>query len=1342
MQNYYYDAFISYGRVDSKAFAIKLNEQLKAIGLNVWIDQQDIPLAMDYQEQINDGIEKTHNFIFIISPHSVNSPYCLKEINLAIQYNKRLIPLLHVEQISQATWQQRNPTGTAEEWQKYQTKGLHSSYPNMHPTISKINWVYYRENIDNVEESFANLIKTISEHQEYLEQHTELLIKALEWERNQKQTHYLLIGEERQAAEAWLQRLDRQLPCLAADLHCEFICESTKNANNLLTQVFLAASEQDEGIKEKISKTLMRSSLTVWTSKRDIKTGSQFQKAINQGIEGADNFVYLMSSDSLKSTYCQEELDQALANNKRIIPLLIEEVEEKLIPVKLRQLQHIDLTKYKDETQYSLSIDKLLGELKKEPSYYEKHKILLVKALKWQRQNQNPSLLLRGYNRQHFAAWLQVAQQRKTSPPLPVQEEYITASFNQHEQATLEVFISYSRTDSDLARKLNDQLQELGKTTWFDQESIATGADFQQEIYRGIESSENFLFIISPKSVNSPYCKDEVEYAQKLNKRFVTILHRPLSADDRQNLPEGLATVQWLDFNQHGGEFFANFNELVRTLDTDRDHVRSHTKWQQRAMEWQNNHNNTDLLLRGSEFVLGSEWLFKAETEKKKPAPTALQKELIAQSGKAQEEQLKAIEAQLKRERELTQMALEQLKQAELNQAKALGYYSLSLFNEHKELEAFVEAIRAGKILQKYKTKNPVVIRALQEALYQGSERSRLGGHNTPVVSVSFSPDGETLASGSYDNTIKLWNVESGKEIRTLMGHSNYVYSVSFSPDGETLASGSWDKIIKLWNVETGKEIRTLIGHTDSVRSVSFSPDGVTTASGSDDNTIKLWNVETGKEIRTLIGHNNYVLSVSFSPDGETLASGSWDNTIKLWNVETGKEIHTLIGHSNWVNSVSFSPDGVTLASGSDDNTIKLWNVEIGKEICTLTGHSNYVTSVSFSPDGVTLATGSYDKTIKLWNVETGKEIRTLMWHTDSVRSVSFSPDGETTASGSYDNTIKLSNVETGKEILTLSGHFNPVYSVSFSPDGVTLASGSADKTIKLWNVETEKEIRTLIGHSNSVRSVSFSPDGVTLASGSADKTIKLWNVETGKEILTLSGHTNHVRNVSFSPDGVTLASGSADKTIKLWNVETGKEILTLIGHSNPVRSVSFSPDGVTTASGSDDKTIKLWNVETGKEIRTLIGHSASVTSVSFSPNRVTLASGSDDKTIKLWNVETGKEIRTLIGHSASVTSVSFSPDGVTLASGSYDNTIKLWNVETGKEISTFAVHFYAVWSISFSPDGKTLASGSLDNTIKLWNLYSWTLDLDSLMGRSCDWVRGYLENNPNVSEEDRHLCD
>ena len=234
----------------------------------------------------------------------------------------------------------------------------------------------------------------------------------------------------------------------------------------------------------------------------------------------------------------------------------------------------------------------------------------------------------------------------------------------------------------------------------------------------------------------------------------------------------------------------------------------------------------------------------------------------------------------------------------------------------------------------------------------------------------------------------------SSYHIATLEGDTDGINSVSFSPDGGTLASGSRDGTVKLWDVTTRQIIDTLEGDTDGVNSVSFSPDGGTLALVSWDGTVKLWDVTTRQNIAMLEGDTAGINSVSFSPDGGTLASGSWDKTVKLWNVATRQSIATLEGHGGFVTSVSFSLDGGTLASGSYDKTVKLWNVATRQSIATLEGHTAEVFSVSFSPDGGTLASGSYDKTVKLWNVTTRQNIATLEGHTDGVSSVSFSPDG------------------------------------------------------------------------------------------------------------------------------------------------------------------------------------------------------------------------------------------------------------------------------------------------------------------------------------------------------------
>ncbi|MEG3863741.1 SMI1/KNR4 family protein [Microcoleus sp. herbarium12] len=296
--------------------------------------------------------------------------------------------------------------------------------------------------------------------------------------------------------------------------------------------------------------------------------------------------------------------------------------------------------------------------------------------------------------------------------------------------------------------------------------------------------------------------------------------------------------------------------------------------------------------------------------------------------------------------------------------------------------------------------------------------------------------------------------------IKTFRGHSDSVYTIAFNPDGQTLASGGADRTIKIWDLKTGQEIYTLTEHTDAVVSLIASPDGKTLLSGSADTTIKIWNLSTSQVIHTLIGHTCSVLCLAISPDGTRLASGAADNTIIVWELNTYQVIHTLSGHSHTVLSVAISPDGKTLASASADTYIKLWDLDSGTEIRTLEANCGLVFAVRFHPSGQVIASvHEQDKSIKFWHPDTGKLIRTMSTEVEIV-SATISLDWTTLAGGGGDTNylIGLWDLEkvTGITYFSSGGqidHKECVYSVAFSPDGQTLASGSKDSTVKLWGV-------------------------------------------------------------------------------------------------------------------------------------------------------------------------------------------------------------------------------------------------------------------------------------------------
>ena len=551
---------------------------------------------------------------------------------------------------------------------------------------------------------------------------------------------------------------------------------------------------------------------------------------------------------------------------------------------------------------------------------------------------------------------------------------------------------------------------------------------------------------------------------------------------------------------------------------------------------------------------------------------------------------------------------------------------------------------------------------------------------NTGVESVSFSPDGQILATGNWDGNVRLWHATTGELLQTIPGHPylRNFYSptrnnVVFSPDGNTLAVGSRDNTVFLWNVNTGKQLHTFIGHTTlntgAASSISFSLDGKILASSSSDYvdgevkaSVILWDVNTGDQLQALTGDTRRVESISFSPDGSMLATGSWGE-IRFWDVNTGETLQTLTGTS-WVESISFSPDGSMLATGSWGE-IRFWDVNTGETLQTLTGGSS---SISFSPDGSTLATGS-GTSVRFWDVNTGEPLQEITGH-HSLHNVSFSPDGNTLAYFREGNEVQLWDVNTG-ELRTFT--MRSIYSVAFSPDGNTLAIGGNWITY-LWNANTGGPIHTFSKIACRIESVAFSPDGNTLAGGGSDGIVRLWDIKTGTERQIPTGQVGDAR-VVFSPDGNTLATvpDIGHRQVRLWDVNTGKQLREFTADGSGlvrIYSMAFSPDGNTLATGSSDYdysggwlgTVTLWDVNTGETLRTLTGHTDTVSSISFSPNGSILATGSRDE-IRFSDVNTGETLRTLTGHTHEVSSISFSPDGSMLATGSRDGAVLLWEL-------------------------------------------------------------------------------
>lgn len=678
--------------------------------------------------------------------------------------------------------------------------------------------------------------------------------------------------------------------------------------------------------------------------------------------------------------------------------------------------------------------------------------------------------------------------------------------------------------------------------------------------------------------------------------------------------------------------------------------------------------------------------------------------------------------------------AIFQWRAADSGQILALATSSKAKFITNKKtFDSLIDALNAARQLQKsiLNSNNSElqapVMEALTNAVYSAREINRLETHQDLIMRVKFSPDDQKIATASLDNTAKIWSLD-GKEIQTLKGHTRPVVDVSFSPDGQIIATASRDKSVKLWNLQ-GQQLLNL-QHQDIVWSVSFSPDGQTIATASADQTVKLWT-RNGRLFKTLNGKSGAIYSVSFSPNGQQIATGSYEKQVKLWDTATGQLIHTFLGHNRHILSVTFSPDGQTLASASGDKTVILWDVNKKKLLTKLIEHTDTVRYVNFSPNGQIIATASDDDSIKLWHGKDYQLLETLEGHKGGVYSVVFNNQGNILASASVDKTVKL--WQMNDLLTTIVSSPEPIHSIDINnKNNIIITASNQDKNIKRWNLQGEEIKPPLIGHTGNVNSISFSPDGNMIVTGGGDKTVRRWNLQ-GQEIQPpLTANTDEISSVTFSQDSKIIASASWDGTVKLWSRE-GKLLKNIPGDTL-LYIVKLSPDGNTVATGSKTGKLNLWNRD-GKLLKSWQAHEASIYNIQFSPNGQIMATSSEDKTIKLWNLN-GDLLHQLSGHNAAIWGLDFSPNGQMIASGSDDNAVKIWD-KNGILIASLVGHSSSVNSLRFTGDSKMLLTASSDKKVMRWNVEN--LQIDHLINRGCSWLRNYIRNHPQATQD---ICD
>lgn len=600
---------------------------------------------------------------------------------------------------------------------------------------------------------------------------------------------------------------------------------------------------------------------------------------------------------------------------------------------------------------------------------------------------------------------------------------------------------------------------------------------------------------------------------------------------------------------------------------------------------------------------------------------------------------------------------------------------------------------------------------SLPEVDFTGSSLAHTVFCNTfvGVNAVALSPNGKLLAVATGQE-VRIWDVTTSQLYAILViDHTDLVWTIAFDPQGQLLASGGADRTVRLWNVQTLELICTFYGHTDWVWTVAFCPTTGILASSSEDHTIRLWDIQTKEVAGILKAESGPLRTVAFSPQGRFLA-GSGGPMVCIWDLSNQRVRHRLQGHTGTVFSIAFSPNGEHLASGSADHTVRIWNTHTGECQQIRQGHTNTVAAVAFSQDGNTIASGSYDHTACLWNMLTHQAPRVLHGHSQAVRSATFDRHGDLLVTGSYDQTVRIWDTNHGRIVHTFRGHTYEIKALAFSVNGSYVASGGTDHKVRVWQLSTGRLLHTFTEHNRWVSSVAFSPNSELLVSGSCDRTARIWDVNSGKLLLSLQNRDGWIWSVAFSPTGALLAVGGANMALRLWDVQTGQHIQTLSGHEHGIWSVAFSPNDSLLASGSEDRTIRLWDRQRGTTTHVLRGHSSLVACLAFSRSGRLLASSDRDGTVHLWDTETGELLQRLPRAGGSVSALMFSADEKILVSSNEDQLLQQWNIQTGQLLPGRSLPNEANSALAFSADGEMLASGSLHGTINLWQVTSGNL--------------------------------
>lgn len=894
------------------------------------------------------------------------------------------------------------------------------------------------------------------------------------------------------------------------------------------------------------------------------------------------------------------------------------------------------------------------------------------------------------------------------------------------ETGTTDLFLSHAKANEKFALDLLAALEKHGQSVWFDRGRMEEGDYMPDKINPGIERARIFLFVLSPESLASQWCQEEVRHAAKCNKRIITIQYKPINLYSNNSIHDILRKPFWIDMCSIGlntKQFNEKISHILKKIGEDKDYLEKHTQFSIRALDWDQHGENTGRLLPRGLLVEAEQWVQEWDqkvqlgkfSENHPDAPTALQRNFIATSRKLETKRQRiqniAISVGFIAVSVAGIVAFFQYRQADaarhrVDVARQNAETSSSFLQAEKtlasgsEIEALLEALRMGdKLKNKFQSVTDEnrwqAIVTLQKIVYGIRERNRLEGHVGGAMGVQFSPDGEFIASIASDATVKLWR-KNGFQKLNFTGHQGITSRLKIDAN---------NKMIEI----PGESHKT-------IARIKFSSDSKALASVDNDGNIKLWNIQ-GKILLDedivkavdIVGPKNEIDKMLDIRANESLLGKTWTDGKRRWT--KARSINGGDPNINFINSISFDLGRNLIAYTLADGSSILYNFK-NKDRMEFENYKDENSSIFLTSDGNSLGIVSSDGSIRIHDLKTQRFSQIRLPDSDkSIKQRSICPEMINKSLG----IVKNSEIElldfNGKKIKTLTltskekfEGINNLKSISCSSSQSLLAFSPDDSegSIEVWDYQKGTHIEKIKAHASMINQINISPNGKAIASASMDGTVKILSLLKPelRFLDTELKETSYQSSVKFSPDGKMMASvGYFGVTV--WNND-GKKLFTIGGTSG---SVDFSSDGFITIASVSGNALGLYNLE-GKEILSFNISANKVAVMNpeaiFSPDAKSIVSLRSSELI-FWSRD-GKEILSLDSEKMGIESMAFSPDGKVLVSGSRDGQIRFWNRE-GKITKDFSAHTQQINTLAYSPNGQFLISAGEDANIKLWSM-------------------------------------